>query len=97
MILKYRKKPVIIEALQIQKIISEEMMIEINNFCPKACLCVFNENVYFIINTLEGQMKAELGDWIIKGIEGEFYPCKPDIFKKTYEIVKKNKKTRRKK
>lgn len=37
------------------------------------------------INTLEGVMNADVGDWIIKGVSGEFYPCKPDIFKKTYE------------
>ena len=40
------------------------------------------------IDTLEGRMKAEKGDWIITGINGEQYPCKPDIFKKTYEEVK---------
>lgn len=38
-----------------------------------------------IIDTLEGQMKANIGDWIIKGVNGELYPCKPDIFEKTYE------------
>lgn len=37
-----------------------------------------------IIRTLEGDMTADIGDWIIKGVNGEFYPCKPDIFKKTY-------------
>ena len=41
----------------------------------------------FWIETLEGQHTASRGDWIIKGISGEFYPCKPDIFKKTYEKV----------
>jgi hypothetical protein len=40
-----------------------------------------------IINTLEGDMKANVGDFIIKGVNGEFYPCKPDIFKKTYTEV----------
>jgi hypothetical protein len=39
------------------------------------------------INTLEGEMTGEIGDYIIKGIQGEFYPCKPDIFKATYEEV----------
>lgn len=39
------------------------------------------------IKTLEGDMRAEKGDWIIKGVNGEFYPCKPDIFEKTYEKV----------
>ena len=40
------------------------------------------------IKTLEGEMKASIGDWIIRGVNGEFYPCKPDIFEKTYEEVK---------
>lgn len=39
------------------------------------------------IETLEGVMDASIGDWIIKGVNGEFYPCKPDIFEKTYEAV----------
>lgn len=39
------------------------------------------------IETLEGSMTASPGDWIIKGVEGEFYPCKPDIFRKTYEVA----------
>ena len=43
------------------------------------------------IKTLEGTMTADLGDWIIKGVNGEFYPCKPDIFDKTYEAVEKGK------
>ena len=41
------------------------------------------------IETLEGTMKANIGDWIITGVNGEQYPCKPDIFEKTYEAVKK--------
>jgi hypothetical protein len=59
--MKYRKKPVIIEAYQTNK----EMKIE----------------------TLEGTMTANPGDWIITGVNGEQYPCKPDIFEKTYEAV----------
>lgn len=39
------------------------------------------------VNTLEGQIRAANGDWIIKGLNGEFYPCKPDIFEKSYEII----------
>ena len=41
----------------------------------------------FYIDTLEGRMKAEKGDWIITGVNGEQYPCKPDIFEKTYDII----------
>ena len=44
-------------------------------------------NPYLKIETLEGIMKASVGDYIIKGVNGEFYPCKPDIFEKTYERV----------
>jgi hypothetical protein len=42
---------------------------------------------YLVIDTLEGRMLAGAGDWIIRGVKGEFYPCKPDIFAKTYEVV----------
>ena len=45
------------------------------------------DNPYLKIETLEGIMKASVGDYIIKGVNGEFYPCKPDIFEKTYERV----------
>lgn len=44
-------------------------------------------SAYIMIDTLEGRMKASLNDWIIKGIKGEFYPCRPDIFEATYEPV----------
>lgn len=40
-----------------------------------------------IINTLEGNMKANVGDYIIKGLKGEFYPCKPDVFHEKYEVI----------
>ena len=46
-----------------------------------------HQDTYCLINTLEGQMRGEKGDFIIKGIKGEVYPCKPDIFKATYEAV----------
>jgi hypothetical protein len=42
---------------------------------------------FMLIETLEGVMRAEVGDWIIRGVKGEFYPCKPDIFAATYEPV----------
>ena len=45
------------------------------------------ENPVLKIETLEGTMEASEGDYIIKGVNGEFYPCKPDIFEKTYELV----------
>jgi len=46
-----------------------------------------NEAAYAIVQTLEGAMRAEIGDWIIRGVQGEFYPCKPDLFAATYEPV----------
>ncbi len=50
----------------------------------------YRTNKEVIIHTLEGNMKAEAGDYIITGVEGEQYPCKPDVFKKTYEPVEEN-------
>lgn len=44
-------------------------------------------NELLVISTMEGMMTASRGDWIIRGVKGEFYPCKPDIFKQTYEAV----------
>lgn len=85
--MKYRKKPVVIEAVRW----TGENGSEIEAFCganvlfgtiyePEpvcaACIC-----------TLEGKMYAHPGDYIIKGVNGEFYPCKPDVFAKTYERV----------
>lgn len=82
----YRKKPVTIEAIQWTDNISE-----ILTFCKDAEFEVRHgitgdwRNLY--INTLEGRMKASQGDYIVKGVNGEFYPCKPDIFERTYEKV----------
>ncbi|WP_407690379.1 hypothetical protein [Salimicrobium halophilum] len=45
------------------------------------------DSPYLRIETLEGTMRADVGDYVIKGVNGEFYPCKPDIFEKTYEAV----------
>ena len=59
--MKFRKKPVVVEAYQTNKEVD--------------------------IETLEGIMHADVGDWIITGVNGEKYPCKPDIFEKTYELV----------
>lgn len=81
---KYRKKPVEIEAIQIKEDASNAQEIE----------AFFGEfkDWYFIkggvvIRTLEGDHRADLGHWIIRGVKGEFYPCKPDIFELTYEQV----------
>jgi hypothetical protein len=78
----FRKKPVVIEAVKwtgsnavdMEKFASTKVEYTLDN-----CL---------IVDTLEGTMKANIGDYIIKGVQGEFYPCKPDIFESTYEKVK---------
>lgn len=86
--MKYRKKPVIIEAIQFED--NSDRIIEIHEFMGGGTIRVNYEdknNPYLKIETLEGIMKASVGDYIIKGVNGEFYPCKPDIFEKTYERV----------
>ena len=80
MIKKFRKKPVTIEAIQW----NGENLSEIDEFTKNE---VKNHESVLIITTLEGDMYASLNDYIIKGVNGEFYPCKPDIFAKTYEEV----------
>ena len=75
---RFRKKPVVIEAVKY----TGENGQEIGLFVGAADR---NEENQFLIHTLEGTMAADPGDWIIKGIQGEFYPCKPDIFEQTYE------------
>lgn len=69
---------------------NSDRIIEIHEFMGGDTIRVNYEdkdNPYLKIETLEGIMKASVGDYIIKGVNGEFYPCKPDIFEKTYERV----------
>ena len=77
---KYRKKPVVIEAIQW----NGRNEVEVSNFIG-GNLEMGDESLF--IQTLEGKMEASVGDFIIKGVKGEFYPCKPDVFEKTYEKV----------
>lgn len=80
---KYRKLSVEIEAVQLQfTTTSQQECIEFTNNTAKKGL-----DGGVIIPTLEGNMVANTGDFIIKGVNGEFYPCKPDIFHKTYELI----------
>jgi hypothetical protein len=82
--MKFRKKPVVIEAMQVTGNNTPEIL----EFCPDAYIIGNMESKEcFNIKTLEGTMLAIPGDWIIKGVKGEFYPCKPDIFEQTYERV----------
>jgi hypothetical protein len=81
---RYRKKPVVIEAKEYKG----ENKKEIIDFIGYENLLIQKRPNYpIIIQTLEGDMKVEKGDFVIKGVNGEFYPCKPDIFYKTYEQV----------
>lgn len=103
MIKKYRKKPVTIEAIQwtgknlidIYSFLCDksrkEIIKEINHdFQDTRVWGNYEANIVqngLYISTLEGKLKSDIGDYIIKGVNGEFYPCKPDIFAKTYEEV----------
>ena len=85
---KYRKKPVVIEAAQLHagnaQALSEQMVkdgYEVSTYSQPPMRAVSG----LTIRTLEGDMIASYGDWIIKGVQGEYYPCKPDIFEKTYD------------
>ena len=77
--MKFRKKPVVIEAIKYTGDNAEEIF----KFCDKA---EFPDDE-LVIKTLEGTMIVSDGDWVIKGVKGEFYPCKSDIFEATYERV----------
>ncbi len=79
---KYIKKTVEIEAFQLLNNDEDNVFDFVNNNGGKA----YFHNGDLIIETLEGDMTASDGDFIIKGIKGEFYPCKPDIFSLTYEL-----------
>lgn len=92
---KFRKKPVVIEALRwdgsrASKERIEEVFYNLETNCVELPLHgEWDRKTYlsWTIYTLEGLVTASPGDWIIKGVKGEFYPCKPDIFEATYEAV----------
>ena len=88
--MKFRKKPVVVEAVQFlpNKESADELMSLALTGTRAFDLLVNTKGEYSLfIYTLEGKMEASIGDWIIKGVNGEIYPCKPDIFWKTYETV----------
>ena len=99
--MKARKKPVIVEAVQWngKNVVEIYNHLEDLNVENQWEVKTSGKNFYIkfengacrlgtlMIKTLEGEHKASIGDYIIKGVNGEFYPCKPDIFEKTYEIV----------
>ena len=94
---KFRKKPVVIEAVRLEKSLDsvgeavgfvygyKEDDADAYNFGDTVANVLSDEGLY--IHTLEGRMKADFGDWIIRGVAGEFYPCKPEIFEATYDAV----------
>lgn len=83
--MKYRKKPVVIEAVQWHGYMSNED--EVRALCGNALADPYDTKPLLVIRTLEGDMAASQGDYIIKGVKGECYPCKPDIFAQTYEAA----------
>jgi len=84
--MKYRKKPVTVEAIQFFDTV--ECVMELSVFMGKTVISYENPKEPKIkIETLEGTVTGIEGCYIIKGVNGEFYPCKQDIFKKTYELV----------
>jgi hypothetical protein len=88
---KYRKKPVVIEARQFSPDPDVNDTTDENGLTLEGWLdeeaWYDDVNETWVINTLEGAMAASVGDWIVKGVEGEFYPVKPSIFAATYEEV----------
>ena len=87
MINKYKTKPCEIEAVQFTK----ENWKEIQNFTngeAKDFFITQDKEICCEIETLEGRMIAIEGDYIIRGLRGEYYPCKPDVFEKKYEVIK---------
>ena len=92
---RFRKKPVVIEAVQFTHAVRQAhhfdggplppgVRLESAHIAPSDRVVLHDR---FVIDTLEGLMEVSLGDWIIRGVEGELYPCKPGIFAKTYEEV----------
>lgn len=95
--MKYRKLPVTIEAWlfngALESVPQELHYTSFDNGLSCSNLihvddCTDSPYSFLNVPTLEGTMRANVGDYIIKGVNGEFYPCKPDIFQKTYELVK---------
>ena len=90
---QYRKKPVTIEAVQFDGLNPTE----IKDFVGENCEVEIYDNgvtppvARIVIHTLEGDMEVSKGDYVIKGVKGEFYPCKPDIFEQTYESAETQK------
>lgn len=90
--MKYKKKPIVIEAVKwagnnFDEICNFIQEFHGNKIAYEAAESRAIRTGQFLIRTLEGVVTASNGDWIIRGVKGEFYPCKPDIFEATYEQV----------
>ena len=94
--MKFRKKPVVIDAIQLTRANAVKVYEQVHDCTAiKTDMDLYRWDDYLSIierkgmkiPTLEGEMTASMGDYIIKGIQGEFYPCKPDIFLATYEVA----------
>jgi len=81
--MKFRKKPIVVEAIQYED--TKQGHKVILAFCPTGRFKHGVGRDFFEITTLEGRSTASPGGWIIKGVKGEFYPCEPEIFAMTYE------------
>lgn len=84
---KARKKQVEIEFMQFTDVESGEAIVEWVGDYNSLLVISDRYNPHVTIMTLEGSMIADVNDYIVKGVHGEFYPCKPDIFRKTYKVI----------
>ena len=90
---KYRKKPVVIDAVRVSELLpaARSNWVALPDWVKeryeRGGVVFISESEGMNIKTLEGVMHAEPSDWLIRGVQGEIYPCKPDIFEATYEAV----------
>ena len=91
--MKYRKKPVVVEAFKFDGYFTD---FAVEPYAPcwvfdglDTGVLTFESQDDLYVNTLEGKMLVSIGDYIIRGVQGELYPCKPDIFEATYELAEK--------
>lgn len=84
---RFRKKPVVIEAMQTRDDAIGSNLGIVANWITLNGGAATVRNGHLAITTLEGPLHVTPGDWVIRGVSGEFYPCKPDIFAATYEVA----------
>lgn len=87
--MKFRKKPLVIDAVKFESVAASRKALdelEGRSSCTMV-ICAADEPPFIVVNTLEGNLRADLGDYIIRGVKGELYPYRADIFEATYEAV----------